>query len=94
MDTQSSSFSVKMIARPPSRGTIIPARNAPTDNEFMATGKVHGLLAEDGMHPNDVGKKSRSKCKQKHKCHIKYRGTILNYSEASFFGPASQKGAY
>jgi hypothetical protein len=30
METISSSFSVKAMARPPSLGTIIPARNAPT----------------------------------------------------------------
>lgn len=71
MDTTSSSFSVKMIARPPSRGTIIPARNAPTDNELcMPRGKAHILLTEDGLHTNDVGKESGTKCKQKHDCHI------------------------
>jgi hypothetical protein len=30
IDTISSSFSVSAIARPPSRGTMSPARNAPT----------------------------------------------------------------
>ena len=70
MDTASSSFSVNVIARPPSRGTIIPARNAPTESELMSCRKAHILLTEDCLHTNNVGKESRTKCKQKHDCHI------------------------
>ena len=61
--TISSSFSVRAISRPPSRGTMIPARNAPVHHIRSKMGictRNGGEHTEYSMDPDDVESQTES----------------------------------
>ena len=81
--TISSSFSVSAIARPPSRGTIIPARNAPVNataskkkkKKDLRMPKVHTKYC---VNADNIGKEGGAKQNQNRNGHKEHSWSILD----------------
>lgn len=88
METMSSSFSVSAIARPPSRGTMIPVKNAPaqrTISRSINAGKEQSrdVRTEDGMNTNNIGHECRAEQNEDHNSHEEHGGSVLDGARSS-----------
>ena len=79
--TISSNFSVSAIARPPSRGTITPARNAPVNTtaskkkKDLRIPKTHTKYC---VNADNIGKECRAKQNQSRNGHKEHSWSILD----------------
>jgi hypothetical protein len=79
--TISSSFSVSAIANPPSRGTMIPATNAPVRIEMRPDIGIQKIRSrtENGMHANHISEERRSEEDQDRHCHENDGGPAFDW---------------
>ena len=85
--TISSNFSVIVIARPPSRGTISPETNAPGRKEgheiSPRTRIQENKPTEDGMNPNDIREECRPKGNEHSHRHEEHSRSAFDYEGTS-----------
>ena len=79
IDTISSSFSVRAIAKPPSRGTMMPARNAPKIACTCSyTSALLPCIEREETHAYNIGEKGGPKEEKNRDCHEEHRRAVSN----------------